>query len=66
MCSKEVHIEYAKTGKEDGIGTHQIVGKSNVKYTVIDGNSLEIDNILHDAIHVSILNVCVLLVQYCS
>ena len=43
-------------------GTHNIVGKGTIKYTVIDDNGHETKIIIYDVIHVLTLNIRILLV----
>ena len=45
------------TGEVDWLGTHKIIGKGTVKYTVMDDNGYKTDIITHKAIHVSTLDV---------
>ena len=45
------------TGEVDGLGTHEILGKGTVKYTIRDDNDYKTKIIIHGVIHVSTLDV---------
>ena len=57
-------ITYEETnGEVEGLGTHKIVGKGTVKYTVQDDDGNIVDITIRDAIHVPTLDVRLISVQ---